>query len=319
MPRKLYLSSKPCFVTSRIQSGLPLVPNSLINATLEGILAKAKILYPVRLSHYLFMANHFHLTFVPLDPEDASSFIKYVKAESAHAINRLLNRRQQTVWCKGFDAPTVLDAKKAIEVIAYLYANPARANLTDSIDKYPGVNSWYLFKSGKTSKPCYKFSRDSLFPLPTPSLTIGEQQKLTKLLRRKGEELQLEIEPDACMQCFSDEVDLDTANQMILEQVEELEEGYKTERASKGHTVIGALKLRTQSMAKNYRSSTFGKRMSCLGSSKKVRVAFLKQYMALCEIARATFEKWKLGELWHTIPSGLFPPRVPTLSCRLEL
>lgn len=319
MARKIYLRSNPCFVTSRVESGLPLVPASHMNVIVEGIIAKAKKLYPVKLSSYLFMANHFHMSFVPLDPEDASRFVKYIKAESAHAINRLLNKRQQTVWCKGFDSPVILDAEKAIETMAYAYANPAKANLVDSIDKYPGVSSWKMFISGTNSKLCKKVSRDALFPLPSPSLGIGEQQKLAKALRIKGESISLTIEPEACFECFKEEIDPATARDLVIERVRELESEARDTRDAAKRSVIGELRLRTQSMAKKFKSKTFGKRMICLGSLKAHRVKFLKYYFALCEEARKIYQSWKVGDLSLSIPSGLFPPRIPCLSCRLEL
>jgi len=318
MPRRIYLSNKPCFVTSRIQTGLPLVPSLPLNLILNGILAKASQLYPVKLCHYVFMANHFHMIFVPLDPEDASNFIKYVKGESAHAVNRLLGRRQRTVWAKGFDSPVILDAEKCVDKIAYIYANPAKAGLVDSVEEFPGISSWRMFASGKNSKLCTKVPRQKLLSLSSPSLTVGEQQKIFKYFSKVGKQLELHLQPDAWIDCFPGEVESAHAKELILAEVREREALYRKERDEKGRSPIGSLRLRTQSMGKSYISSTFGKRMICLGNTKEIRVRFLRHYLNLCDLAAKVYSAWKLGDLSHRIPPGLFSPKIPPLACSIN-
>ena len=127
--RQVFISNKPYFITSRTQEGLPLVCSTPMNMIIQGVVAKAQELYPVRLCHYKFMANHFHIIFVALDPTNASSFVGYIKTELAHAINHMLGREKRTIWDAGFDSPELLDAETTISKIAYIYANAAKANL----------------------------------------------------------------------------------------------------------------------------------------------------------------------------------------------
>src|SRR5690606_7274325 len=96
--RKYFVNRTAHLITSRTEEGLPLVPSLIMNFIIWCILARARTLYRVRVSHFLFMANHFHMLIVVDDPEHLSPFVGYVKAETAHAINRLLGRRKKTVW-----------------------------------------------------------------------------------------------------------------------------------------------------------------------------------------------------------------------------
>jgi REP element-mobilizing transposase RayT len=96
----------------RTEEGLPFVPLQFINTLICSALARAQLLYPVTIICFVVQANHVHLLVRVTDPELISMFIGYFKAESAHYLNRLLNRRQRTVWAERFDSPAVLDIDK---------------------------------------------------------------------------------------------------------------------------------------------------------------------------------------------------------------
>jgi hypothetical protein len=63
MPRapKLYIRGSLIEVCSRIQEGLPLVPNELNCLIIGSIMARAQTLYPVTVVAYSFVSNHFHM------------------------------------------------------------------------------------------------------------------------------------------------------------------------------------------------------------------------------------------------------------------
>ena len=317
--RKLYISKKPYFITTRTQSGLPMVCSHNMNAVIEGILAKALEKFPVQLCHYKFLANHFHMVVVPLDPGNLSNFMGYLKAEIAHAINNKLGIRKRTVFDVGFDSPILLDAETTISKIVYLYGNAAKANLVETVDMYPGVSSWEMYKSGNMEKRCFKVAREQVFTLEKPSMGVREQFEVRKELLKGAEELKLELEPDAWMECFEDEVDKEAANKEIVERVYILEKECQEEREKTGKTVMGVTNLRRQSMAREYTPSKFSKRMICLGASKLIRAPFIKKFKELCLIARDVYERWKFGDYSLKIPAGMFAPRKPHTICCLEI
>lgn len=317
--RKMYISEKPYFITSRIQKGLPMVPTHNMNLIIEGILAQALELFPVKLCHYKFMQNHFHAVIVALDPGNASSFVGYVKGEIAHAINDMLGVRKGTIWEAGYDSPILLDAETTISKISYLYGNAAKANLVDSIDLYPGVSSWSIFKSSKNSKNCFKVPRDKVFKQSAPNISIYEQIILKKELIKTAKKLELKLEPNAWVGCFEGEVDQEVANKEIIAEVYKLEKELKEERQKIGKKVIGQTRLRLQSMTKKYIPKKYSPRMICLGASKNIRAPFIKIFKIFSNQAKEVYQKWKNGDFSAKIPPGMFAPRKPHLICCLEV
>ena len=142
------------FVTFSLEEVLMLLANPLCRTLLQSCLAVAQDLYPLRISGFLINSNHVHMLLVVENPDDVSGFIRHFKTESAHLLNRVLGRRKRTIWCEGYDSPIVLTPTRALIALSYLYSNPAKDNLEESIDKYPGLSSWEMFiKSGDYALP----------------------------------------------------------------------------------------------------------------------------------------------------------------------
>lgn len=100
--RKYFVNRSVHLVTSRTEEGLPIVASFLLNFIIWGILARARGKFRVRICHFVFLANHFHMLIVVDNPEHVPAFVGYVKCEIAHAINRLLGRRRKTIWMECF-------------------------------------------------------------------------------------------------------------------------------------------------------------------------------------------------------------------------
>jgi REP element-mobilizing transposase RayT len=71
-------------------------------------LAVAQNLHPVKVIGFVVMGNHIHIVTLVEDPTTVESFMERFKCETVHAVNRLLGRRQVTVWCEGYDSPAIL-------------------------------------------------------------------------------------------------------------------------------------------------------------------------------------------------------------------
>ena len=61
-------------------------------------------------------------------------------------LKRLLGLEYLEIWEGEPTVAEILDLEKAIERIAYFYANPAQDKLVDSIEEFPGFSSWYDYK-----------------------------------------------------------------------------------------------------------------------------------------------------------------------------
>ena len=149
---KYHPNKSVLLVTFSIEEGLLLLSNPLCEGIIKSCLASALRMHPIKISHMIVNATHLHLVVVVINPDDVCDFIRYFKTESALRINAVLGRDKRTVWCEGYDSPIVLTPIRALMAISYLYANPAKDNLEESIDLYPGVSSWKMFIKGEYSK-----------------------------------------------------------------------------------------------------------------------------------------------------------------------
>ena len=308
--RKYFRHGDALLVTSRTEEGLPLVPSHNLNFIIWGILAKARSMYRVKICHFLFMSNHFHMILVVDTPEDISSFVGYVKGEIAHAINKLLGRRQKTIWQSGYDSPILLEPEDVERYIDYIYLNPVKAGLVHSIEEFPGVSSWQMFSSGCYKRNHKKLNRTDLWMLPAASLGVNEQKRIVSAYEKlESPKYELVIEPFAYLkdgqQCFSRET--------IINRISNRERIIKDDRKSRKEEVFGATKLRRESMLKEYIPKKYSKRMICISSNKQHRNAFIGFFKSLSEQAALIYQSWKRGDFSLRLPPGLFYPSMPSL------
>jgi hypothetical protein len=256
------------------------------------------------------------------NPEHVDDFVGYVKAESSHAINRLLGRRQRTVWKAGYDSVIQLTAEDAMNKIQYLYNNPGKAGLVESINDYPGVSSWKAFKSGSHSKECKRVSRSSITPLPAPAISIAEQLRLKESYQqRRGKKYILKLEPNAWIDCFPETrgMEAERLNAQLFERIEIQDKEYSAERKRAGKNIIGATALRRASMLVEYTPKTYGSKKVFSCADPDLRASFREHYKHLCALAREAYLAWKQGDFSFKIPPGMLAPRVPSLASSLPI
>jgi len=305
--RKLFVNKTVLLITSRVEEGLPFVASLFLNLIIWGILAKARKLYPVRVCHFMLMANHIHLLLVVEDPDDVAGFMRYLKVESSHAINRLLGRRKRTVWCDGYDSPIILTIEDVQRYIKYIYLNPIRAKLVTKICHYPGVSSWSLYRGNSRTVTCRAISRDSILPIPKGSLNLREQSRFTQALIATSTEIDFVLEPDAWIDCFTEPQQSNNGlseklNAQIFAEIQE------SERLADTTKVIGRRALQTEPMDRKYQPHTFGRRMICICSDKEIRRHYISWYKNLRDRASEVFKCWKRGEHSLSLPLGLLAP-----------
>ena len=319
--RKYFPNRSVIFITTRVEEGLPLTPTYLNNLIFKGILARAQTLFPVRLCHYIFMGNHLHLIVIVKSAEDLSSFMGYVKGEISHSVNRLLGRRQKTIWQDSYDSPPLLMTQDLIRYIKYIYLNPIRANLTATIQEYPGLSSWEMFNGRNQREFCTHVRRTAVPRLRVPELSINEQRRMAGQLAAKCEQQhELVLEPFACfaeMQDYDGSSDAEVRERLLAEFEREARE-LRAEHAREGKGYIGATALRRQSMLRAHTPEKFGKRMICICSDLEMRKRYIEHFRALAREAALAFQAWKKGIFSRTIPPGMFAPRMPCLASALR-
>ena len=314
-PPRLLLPHTIAFLTSRVQQGLPFVCTPLMEMILWSALAVAQNLYPVKIIAFVIMGNHIHLVVLVEDPEVVESFMERFKCETAHAVNRLLGRRQVTVWCEGYDSPAILTIDDLVEKVAYVYANPVRAHRSNSISTYQGVSSWNMLISGRATKEIKRIRRPCVEPLPKGTLSPNQQKQLAETIEQKAtERLNFTLTPNAWTAAFPNFISPEQFNHKVQQRLEEINTEMAAERRAKQITLPTRLEALTQPMDAPYSPTKFARRMWCICRDIPLRIAFIRFIKDLRAKARQVRLLWLRGDRTTPFPTGLFPPCQPVLA-----
>lgn len=311
---KLVAHGSVLFITASVEADIIFPVNPLSELILLKCLAAAQELYPVRVCHFLVEGTHIHLLVIVDNPDDIKDFMAHFKRESAHAINRLLGREKRTVWCEGYDSPPVVSPERCTETIAYLYSNPAKDSLVDSIEEYPGLSSWDHFQAGKHVFHTFLVPRDEFRTLPV-NHRAKTYNREARLLSKKKKKSRFTIYPDAWMEAFAiEESERAQINQRITGRVYQIEAEQRALREEEKRGVLGVKKLCETTIGTPYAPKRTGRRMICLGVNKEERARFIAHAKALFQRAREVYEEWKKGNTSIPYPPGLYPPSMPKLA-----
>lgn len=314
-PPRLLLPHTVVLLTSRVQQGLPFTCTPLMEKVLWSALAVACNLYPVKIISFVVMGNHIHIIALVEDPANIEGFMERFKCETAHAVNRLLGRRQVSVWCEGYDSPAILTIEDLIEKMAYVYANPVRAHRTDSIENYQGLSSWEMFTSGNLSREVKRIRRPSLERLPKGRLTQGQQQYIANRVEQKCDEnLSFTLHPKAWMKAFKNQKSSEDLDKRVLIRVRQIENEFADLRRQKKVRLPSAPEVVAQQMDIPYSPTSFGRRMWCICHDISIRASFISFIKTLRAKAKEIRNRWRHGDWSEPFPPGLFPPCPPPLA-----
>lgn len=322
-PRRFYEAGRPYYATARLRRGLPMVQNELMNSIISGILANALQDHPIKLCHFVFMSNHFHLLFVCLDAKQATYFFKYLKGEIARTINKL-TKSAGPLWSSSrTDSPVVLTEAKCIEKIVYTYANPAVANLVESISDYPGLSSWDMFMNNEYSRQCKRYYVRELNHLNKNDMGISAQKLFEALNTGKKNQDRVEntltIEPYAWLGCSEDSLTEVEAREIIIELLKEWELEAANKRKDDSKTVIGSNNLQLKCIYVSYYPKNYGKRSISIGGDGEAQKAYRVSYKAKSEEGYSVYLKWEKGNTKERMPLGMLSPPFPLLSNAVHL
>lgn len=314
-PPRILFPQTVTMLTSRVQQGLPFVHTPLMDMILWSALAAAQTLYKVKVIAFVVMGNHVHLIVLVEDPTQVESFMERFKCETSHAVNRLMGRRQVTVWCEGYDSPIILTIEDLIEKIAYVYANPVRAHRTNSIKNYLGVSSWQMCTSGILSKDVPRIRRHFIEALPKGTLSAAEQQReAARVATVATETLTFTLSSDAWTVAFPNQMTVEVFNQKVFKRIQDIEQEMAHVRETERILIPTEHQSIMQPIDLPFSPKTFGRRMWCICSNIPVRVAFISFIKQLRTQARAVRLAWAKGDFSVSFPVGLFPPSQPMLA-----
>jgi len=219
----------------RVKEGLPFATLGLISTILEGSMARAQRDSKITICHFVWMANHLHILFIVHDAWQCSAFFCELQKKITDAMKKLLNLEHLLLWESRPSIARILDIDTAKQRIAYFYCNPAKANLVDSIDHYPGLSSWRAFNSAppeltaKDSKEVPWYRSRHLPVLHSRSISERRDKQHLEDLRKKKHRLHsLAIYPNAWMRVFdvSETEEVKAINAGIMESVRASEGSY---------------------------------------------------------------------------------------------
>jgi len=321
MPRlqRKFRHGETYFVTNRTARGLPFVANDFMNAILGGVLARALQLYDgIAICGWIFMGNHYHaIITITGCGMNMRSFMNYVDGEVAKCINRLMGISNQNVWAGRFEARPLLTTNAILDKLAYMYCNPAKANLVDKIEEFPGLSTWKQFTGAAPTE--FKWIKPSeLEQLPRQGFTSGLMRSLLEMLDTIERDVnELTIEPFAWMTYMHDAKQL-TQQQVIdkvITEVSRLQALHIQERKTKKKGIVTALALSSQSIYKYYRPNSWTRSTSCISTCAEIAAQYRREYRDFCAACRRTWLEWKHGNVAAKYPPGAFLPSTNPLSC----
>lgn len=305
----------------RTRNGLPFVCTRYMRLILSGILARVQRDQKVTICHFVWMSNHLHMVIVVKDSFECTKFYCEVQKQITDAVKGLLGLRYLSLWLKnGTSVIRYGDLEGCIERIAYIYANPAKAHLVDSIKSYPGFSSWDGFNQNLSSlKASYKeecpwIRTPMITELVVKSVSPAQDQHITNRLKSAAKVThELVIEPNAWMKVFGIETDEEIAevNSQIHERLKSFEDLAREDRIKRGFKVKGATKLAQEYLTLDYMTKSTSRKIFAYAFNPKLRTQMIHEYKYLCELCYECYQRWKLGDYKVDWPLGVFLPAMP--------
>jgi len=313
--RRYFKSKQPYMISFRTREGLPLVCTEYMKLILGGVVARTQRDYKFTLCHEVWMNNHPHLFGVCDDPHRLTEFYAEVQKKTTDSIKALLGLHSLRLWEGRAVVAQVLDVESAIEQIAYLYANPARANLVATIEEYPGRNSFQrcayapptLDATVETTELWVPPSKIML--LPSVSMHSHKDHEFTDKLRAIGVPQKLLHQPNAWMQCFgiTRSAQIAEVQRLIIERVRANEKQHAERRIVDKKPLLGARALRVQAITVSHTPPSTERRVYVITSDNQRRISFIQTFKALCNHCRELFQRALQG-LHCEWPPGIFRP-----------
>ena len=289
-------------------------------------MARAQRDNKVTICHSLWMGNHVHFLLVSKDGYDFTQFYGEIKKKLTDTLKSLMGRRFLSPWDGDVVVARILDKKAAIHQIAYLYANPSRANLINSIEEYPLYNSYNDFKSAPSTTTASTDHLEYWVPaaevptLPSKVLKHHKDVEFTDLLKKSGFKHTLTIHPNAWMECFgiTDSKEVEKTNKDVFDQLRAMEEEHAATRLKERKGVLGAKNLRLQPFMKHHVPGESERRIFVISSIKELRISFIEEFKDLCELCKEYFFQ-SLKGISCEWPPGMFRPSYRLRASALDL
>lgn len=327
MPRQIRIIYEDTLyeIVPRAREGLPLPPTETSNQLLAGILARTQRDDKVTLCNFVEMNSHSHQHVIPIDPYKLTKFYMEYQKKITDSVRKLTKLKSLQLW---EDRPSVIKVAQLEDVIKriiYLFLNPAKAGLVDSIDQYPGLSSWQGFKTCEPSVEAKYIMKanwtpvSSLEALPDGNkLSPFDDQAMAKRLREKKHtiEYELVVQPFAWLKIYgvTNPEEIEAIRQRIITAVYEEEAALAKKRQGEGLSVIGAEKLKRQKYLRPHTPKKKERRIFVICADNELRPKIISAHKETARKHKKCSENLRNGipQEW---PPGTFIPWVPPKRC----
>jgi len=270
------------------------------------------------------MANHPHIIIIIKDAEAAKRFYAELKKKLTDSLKAMLGFNYLHLWEPRPNVSRLRYFEDVMAKIAYVYANPSRADLVDSIEEYPGYSSYDDFRNcpneveAKVSElvPWIRHSRLGRVPA---ILSEKTDEFLTKKYQSEAKKKHmLIVEPNLWMKCFgiSESQDVADTNKKILEDLKGRELQYKEKRLHDGKRVKGVNRLRKMAIMEEHtpKRSKNDRHIFIQCFDKLTRILLIQEFKEFAALCKQRYREWKAGDFSNPWPPGAFRPPMPPLA-----
>jgi len=314
-------------VTPRAREGLPLPPTEVTNQLLTGILARTQRDEKVTLCNFVDMNSHTHQIYIPDQPDQHAKFYMEYQKKVTDTVRKLTKRKRLNLWEGRPSVALVAQLEDAINRHIYFFLNPARAGLVESIDHYPGLNTWKAFNECEPSVDAevrlqaYWTPVASLETLPHHNrLSPANDRAMAARLRecKKTIEYDLVVKPLAWLGIYgvTDTIEIEKIRQRIITEVRAQEAQLAKERLEEGSGILGAQRLRDQEYLRPHTPKKRERRIFVICSDDALRPTLIQLFQDIFAKCRKCYQALKAGLPHDEWPPGTFIPWLPPRACR---
>jgi hypothetical protein len=295
-------------------------PNQTSNEIKLGILGRTQRDSKVELCHFVDMNSHSHTLAVSNQCENLSKFYMELQKKTTDAVKALLGLSSLSLW---EDRPTVAEVATlddAINRIVYIYCNPSNGSLCDSIDEYPGINSWSAFLKcdpkvdAEIAIDARWYPVSEIPKLPARSLSPNQDARCYRelVVSEKAVEHPIIIKPFKWLEVYgiSDSARIEKIRQRIIAQVRETEQANARARQAAGKRSVPRAVLIREPYMKPHTPKKKERKIFLICGDKELRLELLERFRQVLARCRECYKKAKEG-LRVEWPPGTFTPWFP--------
>ena len=322
--RRVIVADKPYEVVPRARDCLPLPPNKTTNTIRLGIFGRAQRDDKVTLCNLVCMNSHDHMQVVPRKPKDLPLFYGEILKKTTDSLRALTGNRSLRIWEDRVSVIMLASLESAIDRLVYLFCNPAKARLCDSIDSYRGISSWKAFCSCEATVEARVELKvlwhrvEDLPQIGTKGLKRADDTRYHAMLcsSTTGVEHTLVFEPFGWLKCFgiTDPAEIEKIRQIVIRRVRAEESKFREERYTKRGGFFCPDTLESQPHLKPHTPKKKERKIFVICGDKDERISWIAFFDAVDERCRACYERAKSGAeaRW---PPGTFMPWLPPREC----